>query len=111
VAADGSIIFEANLDDRQAQTKLNQLKSKIQRLQSSLEKSTGEQSGIKEKLDSAKASAQQTYFLHALAAIRPNRAVAGHRDVRDARLRGDGAKGSEFHASPACLPTIPAVHP
>lgn len=60
MAADGSIIFEANLDDRQAQTKLNQLKSKIQRLQSSLEKSTGEQSGIKEKLDSAKASAQQT---------------------------------------------------
>lgn len=60
MAADGSIIFEANLDDRQAQTKLNQLKSKIQRLQSSLEKSTGEQSGIKDKLDSAKASAQQT---------------------------------------------------
>ena len=60
MAADGSIVFEASIDDKNAQTKLNQLKDKIQRLQNSLEKSTGEQSNIKKKLDSAKAAAQET---------------------------------------------------
>lgn len=60
MAADGSIVFEANIDDKHAETKLNQLKDKIQRLQNSLEKSTGEQSGIKSKLDSAKSAAEQT---------------------------------------------------
>lgn len=60
MAADGSIVFEANIDDKKAQTKLNQLKDKIQRLENSLEKSTGEQSNIKKKLDSAKTAAQQT---------------------------------------------------
>lgn len=60
MAADGSIVFEVNIDDKHAEEKLNQLKNKIQRLQNSLEKSTGEQSGIKSKLDSAKAAAEQT---------------------------------------------------
>ncbi len=60
MAADGSIVFEASIDDKNAQTKLNQLKDKIQRLQNSLEKSTGEQSNIKKKLDSAKVAAQET---------------------------------------------------
>ena len=60
MTSDGSIVFEASINDKNAQTKLNQLKDKIQRLQNSLEKSTGEQSNIKKKLDSAKAAAQET---------------------------------------------------
>ena len=60
MTSDGSIVFKASIDDKNAQTKLNQIKDKIQRLQISLEKSTGEQSNIKKKLDSAKAAAQET---------------------------------------------------
>ena len=60
MGVDGSIVFKVNVDDKKAQNELNRLDGKIRHLQDSLEKSTGEQSGIKEKLDSAKAAAQQT---------------------------------------------------
>lgn len=60
MVADGSIVFKVNVDDKKAQNELNRLNGKIRHLQDSLEKSTGEQSGIKEKLDSARVAAQQT---------------------------------------------------
>ncbi len=40
---------------------------------------------------------------HALAAIRPDRAVAGHRDIGDSGFGSDVAKGPEFHDASAAF--------
>ena len=60
MAADGSIIFEANIDDKKAQKELSRLQDKIQKTQEKLSKSTNEQSGIKQNLEAAKDEAIKT---------------------------------------------------
>lgn len=58
--ADGKIVVKTELDAKDAQKKLDALTSKIEKMEANLQKSTGEQSGIKAQLDAAKESAKQT---------------------------------------------------
>ena len=57
--ADGKIVVQAEVDAKKAQRELDKLTSRIDKLETDLQKSSGEQSGIKEQLDAAKESAKQ----------------------------------------------------
>lgn len=58
--ADGKIVVQAEIDAKKAQKELESLTKKIDGMEEKLNKSTGEQSGIKAQLDAAKESAKQT---------------------------------------------------
>lgn len=58
--ADGKIVAQVELDAKKAQKDLESLTKKIDSMEEKLNKSTGEQSGIKAQLDAAKESAKQT---------------------------------------------------
>lgn len=58
--ADGKIVVQTEIDAKKAQKELDSLTKKIEGLEEKLNKSTGEQSGIKVQLDAAKESAKQT---------------------------------------------------
>lgn len=58
--ADGKIVVQTEIDAKKAQKELDSLTKKIDGLEEKLNKSTGEQSGIKAQLDAAKESAKQT---------------------------------------------------
>ena len=58
--ADGKIVVQAEIDAKKAQKELESLTEKIDSMEEKLNKSTGEQSGIKAQLDAAKESAKQT---------------------------------------------------
>lgn len=58
--ADGKIVVQAEIDAKKAQKELDSLTKKIDSMEERLNKSTGEQSGIKAQLDAAKESAKQT---------------------------------------------------
>lgn len=58
--ADGKIVVQAEIDAKKAQKELDSLTKKIDGMEEKLNKSTGEQSGIKAQLDAAKESAKQT---------------------------------------------------
>lgn len=57
--ADGKIVVQAEVDAKKAQRELDKLTAKIEKLETDLKKSSGEQSGIKAQLDAAKESAKQ----------------------------------------------------
>ena len=57
--ADGKIVVQAEVDAKKAQRELDKLTARIDKLETDLKKSSGEQSGIKEQLDAAKESAKQ----------------------------------------------------
>lgn len=57
--ADGKIVVQAEVDAKKAQKDLDALTGKIDKMEAALNKSTGEQSGIKSQLDAAKESAKQ----------------------------------------------------
>lgn len=57
--ADGKIVVQAEVDAKKAQRELDKLTSRIDKLETDLKKSSGEQSGIKAQLDAAKESAKQ----------------------------------------------------
>lgn len=58
--ADGKIVVQAEIDAKKAQKELDSLTKKIDSMEERLNKSAGEQSGIKAQLDAAKESAKQT---------------------------------------------------
>lgn len=58
--ADGKIVVKAEVDAKNAQKELDSLTKKIDKMEEELNKSTGEQSGIKAHLDAAKEAAKQT---------------------------------------------------
>lgn len=58
--ADGSVIILAELDDKKAQSDLNKLSNKMEKIQNQLDEKTGEQSTIKLQLEAAKQEAQKT---------------------------------------------------
>lgn len=58
--ADGKIVVKAEVDAKNAQKELDSLTKKIDKMEEELNKSTGEQSGIKAQLDAAKEAAKQT---------------------------------------------------
>ncbi len=58
--ADGKIVVQAEIDAKKAQKELDALTGKIDKMEAALNKSSGEQSGIKAQLDAAKNSAKQT---------------------------------------------------
>ena len=58
--ADGKIVVQAEVDAKKAQRELDKLTARIDKLETDLKKSGGEQSGIKAQLDAAKESAKQT---------------------------------------------------
>lgn len=58
--ADGKIVVKAEVDAKNAQKELDSLTKKIDKMEADLNKSTGEQSGIKAQLDAAKEAARQT---------------------------------------------------
>lgn len=57
--ADGKIVVQAEVDAKKAQLELDKLTARIDKLETDLKKSSGEQSGIKAQLDAAKESAKQ----------------------------------------------------
>ena len=57
--ADGKIVVQAEVDAKKAQRELDKLTAKIDKLETDLKKSSGEQSGIKAQFDAAKESAKQ----------------------------------------------------
>lgn len=57
--ADGKIVVQAEVDATKAQRELDKLTARIDKLETDLKKSSGEQSGIKAQLDAAKESAKQ----------------------------------------------------
>ena len=57
---DGSLIFSTDLDNKQLEKKLSELKKKIAKSTSDLQKKETEQSGLKRELDEAKNSALET---------------------------------------------------
>lgn len=57
--ADGRIVVQAEVDAKNAQKELDKLTAKIDKMETELKKSTGEQSGLKSQLDAAKESAKQ----------------------------------------------------
>ena len=57
--ADGKIVVQAEVDAKKAQRDLDKLTARIDKLETDLKKSSGEQSGIKAQLDAAKESAKQ----------------------------------------------------
>lgn len=58
--ADGKVVIAVDADAKQAQKELDKVTKSIEKIQADLNKSAGEQSGIKAELDAAKASAKQT---------------------------------------------------
>ena len=60
MAADGSIVFSTEIDDKKAQADLKKLDEKIQKIESELSESTGKKSAIEKQLDDAKGAAKQT---------------------------------------------------
>lgn len=57
--ADGKIVVQAEVDAKKAQRELDKLTARIDKLETDLKNSSGEQSGIKAQLDAAKESAKQ----------------------------------------------------
>lgn len=57
--ADGKIVVQAEVDAKKAQRELDKLTARIDKLETDLKKSSGEQSWIKAQLDAAKESAKQ----------------------------------------------------
>lgn len=60
MAADGSIVIEANVDDKNAQKELNALAKKISKLEEDLNKKKSDQSAIGKELEDAKNQALKT---------------------------------------------------
>lgn len=58
--ADGRVVVSVDADAKNAQKELDKLSTKIDKMESELRKSTGEQSNIKSQLDAAKESAKET---------------------------------------------------
>ena len=57
---DGEIIINTKLDDKQAQTELNRLTKKIQKMQQSLEEKNGKQNALAEEFETASSAAADT---------------------------------------------------
>ena len=60
MAADGSIVFRVDADDKAAQKKLNQLRRDIERTAKAVETSEGKRNGIAESLHQARVEAEKT---------------------------------------------------
>lgn len=60
MAADGSIVFSTEIDDKKAQADLKKLEEKIQKIESELSESTGKKSAIEKQLEDAKGAAEET---------------------------------------------------
>lgn len=60
MAADGYIIIQTDIDNKKAQTELNRLTSKIDKMREILSKDEGEKSGIEAELNAAKDEALKT---------------------------------------------------
>lgn len=60
MAADGSIVFSTEIDDKKAQADLKKLEEKIQKIESELNESTGKKSAIEKQLEDAKGAAEET---------------------------------------------------
>lgn len=60
MAADGSIVFSTEIDDKKAQADLKKLEEKIKKIEAELSESTGKKSAIEKQLDDAKGAAKQT---------------------------------------------------
>lgn len=60
MAADGSIVFSTEIDDKKAQTDLKKLEEKIKKIESELSESTGKKSAIEKQLEDAKGAAEET---------------------------------------------------
>lgn len=60
MAADGSIVFSTEIDDKKAQADLKKLEEKIQKIESELNESTGKKSAIEKQLENAKGAAEET---------------------------------------------------
>ena len=58
--ADGSIIFDVDIDEKDAQKELNRLTRNIEKTKGKLNEQTGKQSGIKAELEAAKDEALKT---------------------------------------------------
>lgn len=60
MAADGSIVFSTEIDDKKAQADLKKLEEKIKKIESELSESTGKKSAIEKQLEDAKGVAEET---------------------------------------------------
>ncbi len=60
MAADGSIVFSTEIDDKKAQADLKKLEEKIKKIESELSESTGKKSAIEKQLEDAKGAAEET---------------------------------------------------
>jgi predicted nucleic acid-binding Zn-ribbon protein len=60
MAADGSIVFSTEIDDKKAQADLKKLEEKSKKIESELSESTGKKSAIEKQLEDAKGAAEET---------------------------------------------------
>lgn len=60
MAADASVVFSAEIDDKKAQSDLKKLETKIKKIESELNESTGKKSAIEKQITDAKAAAEET---------------------------------------------------
>ena len=60
MAADGSIVFSTEIDDKKAQSGLKKLEAKIKKIQDELNESTGKKSAIEKQITDAKNAAEET---------------------------------------------------
>lgn len=60
MAADGSIVFSTEIDDKKAQADLKKLDAKIKKIESELSENTGKKSAIEKQLEDAKGAAEET---------------------------------------------------
>lgn len=60
MAADGSIVFSTEIDDKKAQADLKKLEEKIKKIEAELSESTGKKSAIEKQLEDAKGAAEET---------------------------------------------------
>lgn len=60
MAADGSIVFSTEIDDKKAQSDLKKLEAKIKKIQDELNESTGKKSAIEKQITNAKNAAEET---------------------------------------------------
>lgn len=92
MAADGSIVFRVDADDKEAQKKLTQLRRSIERTAKAVEASEGKKNGIAESLREARAEAEKT--------AKEIEAIRSQMAENDAALSGRGGNVSfeEFTA-------------
>ncbi len=60
MAADASVVFSVNIDDKKAMADLKKLEEKIKKIESDLNESSGKKSAIEKQLEDAKGAAEET---------------------------------------------------